>query len=124
MCDGCDALYHMSCLTPPLVEIPKDDWYCPTCYARMGKQTAAITMLQRTRAGTANSSKNRRTGTTVPAPTTDVHVLQHQPEPSPITLSSKLRPGVSKRTVVLADVSHTSSSNESGQSSESSENDD
>jgi hypothetical protein len=31
LCDNCDAGYHTYCLTPPLDEIPDDDWVCPQC---------------------------------------------------------------------------------------------
>ncbi|XP_077315063.1 PHD and RING finger domain-containing protein 1 isoform X1 [Lithobates pipiens] len=31
LCDGCDAGYHMECLTPPLNAIPVDEWFCPEC---------------------------------------------------------------------------------------------
>ncbi|KAK3268947.1 hypothetical protein CYMTET_22579, partial [Cymbomonas tetramitiformis] len=31
LCDTCDQGYHMACLTPPMVEIPKDQWHCATC---------------------------------------------------------------------------------------------
>jgi hypothetical protein len=31
LCDLCDGEYHISCLSPPLSEIPSFDWYCPTC---------------------------------------------------------------------------------------------
>uniref|UniRef100_A0A7S2HC63 PHD-type domain-containing protein n=1 Tax=Helicotheca tamesis TaxID=374047 RepID=A0A7S2HC63_9STRA len=30
-CDGCQRGYHMSCLTPPLEEVPEDDWMCNKC---------------------------------------------------------------------------------------------
>ncbi|KAL3785430.1 hypothetical protein HJC23_013569 [Cyclotella cryptica] len=30
-CDGCVHSYHMWCLSPPLVEIPKGQWYCDAC---------------------------------------------------------------------------------------------
>jgi len=31
-CDGCNKVYHsLSCLHPPLIEIPEDDWFCPHC---------------------------------------------------------------------------------------------
>lgn len=33
LCDGCDAGYHMDCLTPPLTEIPEGSWYCDNCFA-------------------------------------------------------------------------------------------
>ncbi|XP_050425724.1 E3 ubiquitin-protein ligase UHRF1-like [Adelges cooleyi] len=32
MCDECNHPYHMTCLDPPLTELPEDDdWYCPSC---------------------------------------------------------------------------------------------
>lgn len=31
LCDGCDLGYHMQCLSPPLTEVPIDQWYCPSC---------------------------------------------------------------------------------------------
>lgn len=31
LCDGCDLGYHMQCLTPPLSEVPIDQWLCPNC---------------------------------------------------------------------------------------------
>ena len=31
LCDGCDSPYHLSCLKPPLVEVPSGDWFCPVC---------------------------------------------------------------------------------------------
>lgn len=38
LCDGCDAAWHASCLTPPLTAVPEGDWLCPTC---SGAATAA-----------------------------------------------------------------------------------
>ena len=34
LCDGCDAGYHTRCLSPPLVDVPKEDWYCASCAER------------------------------------------------------------------------------------------
>ena len=35
LCDGeggtCTAAYHTYCLTPPLLSLPKGDWFCPPC---------------------------------------------------------------------------------------------
>ena len=37
ICDGCDAVYHIWCLDPPLSEVPSGDWYCERCVrARLG----------------------------------------------------------------------------------------
>jgi hypothetical protein len=33
VCDGCDELYHMHCLDPPLHAVPEGDWFCDTCQA-------------------------------------------------------------------------------------------
>lgn len=30
-CDRCDRGWHLYCLSPPLKEPPKGQWYCPTC---------------------------------------------------------------------------------------------
>jgi hypothetical protein len=31
LCDGCDAGYHMACLTPPLTNVPSGEWFCIDC---------------------------------------------------------------------------------------------
>ena len=31
VCEKCDNFYHLLCLEPPLLELPKEDWFCPTC---------------------------------------------------------------------------------------------
>ncbi|XP_046483809.2 PHD and ring finger domains 1 isoform X2 [Neodiprion pinetum] len=31
LCDGCDLGYHLECLTPPMNEVPMDEWFCPEC---------------------------------------------------------------------------------------------
>lgn len=28
ICEGCNGEYHIYCLTPPLKEVPKEDWFC------------------------------------------------------------------------------------------------
>ncbi|XP_057324063.1 uncharacterized protein LOC130666806 [Microplitis mediator] len=33
LCDRCDSGYHLECLTPPMDEVPYDEWYCPSCSA-------------------------------------------------------------------------------------------
>ncbi|PXF47316.1 hypothetical protein BWQ96_02929 [Gracilariopsis chorda] len=34
LCDGCDRAFHMTCLHPPLKDVPKGDWHCPDCVSR------------------------------------------------------------------------------------------
>ncbi|XP_035274387.1 PHD and RING finger domain-containing protein 1-like isoform X2 [Anguilla anguilla] len=31
LCDGCDAGYHIECLSPPLDAVPVEEWFCPEC---------------------------------------------------------------------------------------------
>ena len=31
LCDTCNRGYHISCLTPPLTQVPPGDWHCPVC---------------------------------------------------------------------------------------------
>ena len=34
LCDGpCGGGFHMSCLSPPITEVPEGDWFCPMCVA-------------------------------------------------------------------------------------------
>lgn len=30
-CDTCDLAWHLSCLVPPLKEVPEGEWLCPIC---------------------------------------------------------------------------------------------
>lgn len=34
LCDKCDGEYHMTCLVPPLKNIPQEEWFCPDCIKR------------------------------------------------------------------------------------------
>lgn len=40
LCDGegCDAEYHMTCLTPELKKVPDGEWLCPTCSSERMKK--------------------------------------------------------------------------------------
>ena len=31
-CDYCENFYHISCLVPPLLAIPAEEWICPACF--------------------------------------------------------------------------------------------
>lgn len=31
LCDGCDRGFHLFCLRPVLVAVPKGRWFCPSC---------------------------------------------------------------------------------------------
>ena len=47
LCDGCDGGYHMYCLRPKLVSIPRGEWHCPSCHAK--REAAAAETLERQR---------------------------------------------------------------------------
>ncbi|XP_076957964.1 methyl-CpG-binding domain-containing protein 9-like [Bidens hawaiensis] len=48
LCDTewCNAEYHTYCLTPPLFEIPQDNWYCPACKKLMDDPPKCANILQ------------------------------------------------------------------------------
>jgi len=31
LCDGCDLLFHLCCLNPPIRRVPDGDWFCEKC---------------------------------------------------------------------------------------------
>jgi hypothetical protein len=35
LCDHCDAMYGLSCLKPPLTELPEGIWHCPECAPKL-----------------------------------------------------------------------------------------
>jgi len=35
MCDDCSLTYHNGCLIHPLAELPRSEWRCPKCVARV-----------------------------------------------------------------------------------------
>lgn len=41
-CDGCCRAFHFSCVTPPISEVPKDDWFCAQCRALLGAEAPRI----------------------------------------------------------------------------------
>uniref|UniRef100_A0A3Q3DAY8 PHD and ring finger domains 1 n=1 Tax=Hippocampus comes TaxID=109280 RepID=A0A3Q3DAY8_HIPCM len=45
LCDGCDAGYHMECLTPPLDTVPVEEWFCPECYIDRSTNSGCIHTL-------------------------------------------------------------------------------
>ncbi|XP_052270447.1 protein SCAF11-like [Dreissena polymorpha] len=61
LCDGCDAGYHLECLTPPLSSVPVDEWFCPQCsqsHANEDEQDADYVM-------TATARPRRQIGRTM-----------------------------------------------------------
>ena len=44
LCDHCDSVYAMSCLKPPLTQLPEGSWYCPEC-SRRKKKDPSLRML-------------------------------------------------------------------------------
>lgn len=42
LCDGCEGEYHTFCMQPPVLKIPKKEWFCDLCKAA-GKGKAGPT---------------------------------------------------------------------------------
>lgn len=42
LCDGCDCGYHLECLTPPLSEVPIEEWFCPECSQNSQSDAEAV----------------------------------------------------------------------------------
>ncbi|EFN80079.1 RING and PHD-finger domain-containing protein KIAA1542 [Harpegnathos saltator] len=42
LCDGCDCGYHLECLTPPMTEVPMEEWFCPECSQNSQNDAEAI----------------------------------------------------------------------------------
>ena len=34
LCDTCPRVFHLSCVDPPLSEVPEGDWSCDFCVSR------------------------------------------------------------------------------------------
>lgn len=41
-CDGCCRAFHFSCVTPPIKEVPKDDWFCAQCRALLSSDVPPL----------------------------------------------------------------------------------
>ncbi|XP_019749721.1 PHD and RING finger domain-containing protein 1 isoform X2 [Hippocampus comes] len=66
LCDGCDAGYHMECLTPPLDTVPVEEWFCPECVANnnsgSGEEQNQTQRLPSTAQPTTSRSQSRAAG--------------------------------------------------------------
>ncbi|XP_051915977.1 PHD and RING finger domain-containing protein 1 isoform X2 [Hippocampus zosterae] len=59
LCDGCDAGYHMECLTPPLDTVPVEEWFCPECVANNNSGSAEEQNQTQTFLSTAQPTTSR-----------------------------------------------------------------
>lgn len=37
LCDTCTCSWHLTCLDPPLDEVPEGEWSCPKCQVNKNK---------------------------------------------------------------------------------------
>ena len=58
LCDGCDDSYHIYCLIPPLLSVPRGDWRCPRCVAEVNNDTCLIDRLGGVLAAVSGSSSS------------------------------------------------------------------
>jgi hypothetical protein len=40
LCDLCNFGFHIFCLDPPLLEIPKDSWFCEKCKQELNNKNS------------------------------------------------------------------------------------
>eukprot|EP00729_Bicosta_minor_P015708 gene15708-15968_t len=64
MCDSCDTGFHMFCLSPRLMQIPKGDWHCKGCRppeltARKAAQQKISSLVQKRKATNVFASSTR-----------------------------------------------------------------
>ncbi|CAI0397485.1 unnamed protein product [Linum tenue] len=57
LCDKCDRGYHLFCLRPILVSVPKGSWFCPSC---SNQKMVKYSPRKRKRVGSLVMSKKRR----------------------------------------------------------------
>ncbi|CAI0436957.1 unnamed protein product [Linum tenue] len=58
LCDKCDRGYHLFCLRPILVAVPKGSWFCPCCSSKQNK--LKYSQRKRKRSGSLVMSKKKR----------------------------------------------------------------
>ncbi|CAN0854252.1 Histone-lysine N-methyltransferase ATXR6 [Linum grandiflorum] len=46
LCDGCDSGYHIFCLRPILVAVPKGSWFCPSCSSKQQRKLNPFPLVQ------------------------------------------------------------------------------
>lgn len=61
ICDGCEGEYHMTCLRPPLVEVPEGAWFCDSCVDSNFLE-ARDKVIQRFYVEIDDASKKRKAG--------------------------------------------------------------
>lgn len=42
VCDGCDRLFHITCLDPPLSSVPDGDWFCASCEGYNSEDSSVV----------------------------------------------------------------------------------
>jgi len=81
ICDGCERLWHLHCLDPPLETVPRGDWYCASCATSANRPSASSRMRARsTRSGGRHPptpptpTPHTHPHPTLPLPHTDFHI--------------------------------------------------
>ncbi|XP_026058884.1 PHD and RING finger domain-containing protein 1 isoform X1 [Carassius auratus] len=86
LCDGCDAGYHMECLTPPLDAVPVEEWFCPECIAN--NRTSGSEQISEEESSSVPSTSHPRS-----RPTRAIARTQH---------SERVRANVNRRRITQA----------------------
>jgi len=56
-CEKCDTPYHLSCLNPPLSDVPEGEWFCETCAAKPGAPIGVVPKPTQKKKTTAKMKK-------------------------------------------------------------------
>ena len=104
VCDSCNRVWHIYCLTPPLARVPRGDWLCSDC-----KQSGVdIDTLRTARAELYNARAKRQTAQRagrltgkLPTPMVASPILPPQPQLWPTT--ARPSTDTAQRTRPLAD---------------------
>lgn len=100
LCDGCDAAWHIKCLSPQLPAVPDGDWFCPACAsAATGAGAAATGAGAADAVPAATAARAAAAGQKVPAVTSSVATTaskQQQSQPKAAAASGKKQSSASQ----------------------------
>lgn len=58
--EQCDTPYHLTCLSPPLGEVPEGEWFCEACTASPGAPIGEIPKPTYSKNASPKTKKNKK----------------------------------------------------------------
>lgn len=110
LCDGCDLGYHTTCLNPMLPDVPRGQWFCPTCSGVVSSNQnveelrpfPAVDPVRRyRRQNTSSSSRRTRSGRSLITRTGQLERIRAAVNNARIELQKRFgsKPNVKKRKI-------------------------